>query len=594
MTPPGPTTHPDPALLAIARGDEPADLLLANARVVNVFTGQIHPANVAIHHASGRIAGVGEYTRARERIDLRGAYLAPGFVDAHMHVESTMLTPRAFVPLALVRGTTGAVFDPHEIANVLGIPGIRFLMDNAAELPFDAWFALSSCVPASHLETSGASLSAADLAPLFSDPRVVALAELMNYPAAVAGAPEVLDKIRLGLAHHVVDGHAPGLSGLALQAYAAAGINSDHECTSAPEALEKLAAGFTIFIREGSAAQNLAALLPAVTPANHHRFCFATDDRHPADLVAEGHIDHAIRKAVAAGLDPVLAIAMASINVARHYRRPFVGAIAPGYTANMVVFDDLANITPRSTYFRGHAVAQDSRFTALLTHLAPHSAPHAAALSPPVRLPQGFGPHAFRVPSPASTPPLIRIIAVNARQLLTTELREPASLALDGHSHVIAADPARDLLKLAVIERHTGSGRIGLGFVRGFGLSRGAIASTVGHDSHNLAVAGCTDADMALAARTVADMHGGLCAVAEGQVLATLPLPIAGLISDQPAQTVIARQRVLLDATRALGCSMPDPFMPLSFLPLAVIPHLKLTDHGLVDVDRFAITSLFV
>ena len=555
----------DPRLLAIARGDEPADLLLAGGQVVNVFSGDIVPTSIAIHFGTdgGRIAGVGDYTQARRTIDLAGALVAPGFIDAHMHVESTMLPPSQFVTLAVPHGTTGAVFDPHEIANVLGVAGIRYIMDDAAGLPLNAMFALSSCVPASHLENSGARLEAADLEPLFDDPRVVALAEMMNFPGVVNARPEILAKVALGLRRHVVDGHAPGLTGRALQAYVGAGISSDHECTTRPEAEEKLSLGMQIYIREGSAARNLEALLPAVNAANAHRFCFCTDDRHPADLKHQGHIDHVVRRAVALGLSPVTALAMASINAARHYRVRDRGAIAPGYRADLIVFDDLRDIRPRQVYFQGELIAQDGEY--LVKKL---NSPRPAPPSSGIRLPQGIEEASFHIRSNGGT--TLRVIGMHADQLVTDALTMRALTR--GGLHI--ADPPRDLLKLAVVERHRGTGNVGLGFVKGFGFKSGALASTVGHDSHNLAIVGTNDMDMLIAARALEAAGGGQCVVQNGRVLALLSLPIAGLMSDQPADTVIALQARLLEASRAIGCPHPDPFMPLSFLPLPVIPHL--------------------
>lgn len=577
--------HPPvtPELLAVARGDAPADLLLRNARIVNVFTREVLPGSVAV--IGGRIASVGPDRDAREVVDLAGAHLAPGLIDAHMHVESTMLPPSEFITLALPHGTTGVVLDPHEIANVLGVPGVRALMKDAAGLPMDFMFALSSCVPSCHLETSGARLEAADLEPLFADERVVALAEMMNFPGVVHADPGVLAKVNLGLRRAIVDGHAPGLRGDHLQAYAAAGISSDHECTTIDEAREKLRLGLQIAIRQGSAARNLAALLPLVTPENAHRFCFCTDDRHPADLRDEGHIDQVVRLAINAGMDPVLALTIGSFNTACHYGRRDTGAIAPARWADMIVCDDLGTLTISRVYSRGRLVAKDGEYLGPRNQL-PDS---VRALFPDsaVHLPPDLSPHSFEIPAgPGAT--RIRVIGMDPHQLVTE------SLVLDGtrSSGLWVADPARDIMKIAVIERHTGSGRIGLGFVRGFGLRRGAIASTVGHDAHNLAVLGTNDADMLIAARALAEAGGGQCAVDGGRVLAVLPLPIAGLMSDQPAQTVIDQQHALLEATRALGCPHHDPFMPLSFMPLPVIPHLKISDLGLVDVDRFAVVPL--
>lgn len=579
--PPNPGNAPiTPELLAVARGEAPADVLLTSAKVINVFNGTIEHANVAIH--ADRFAGIGDYTAAKQVVDLRGAFLAPGFIDAHMHVESTSLPPSQFVRLAVPHGTTGVVLDPHEIANVLGLPGIRYIMDDAAGLPINAMFALSSCVPSSHLETSGARLEAADLAPLFDDPRVVALAEMMNFPGVVHADPGVLAKVNLGLAPRIVDGHAPGLRGKPLQAYLAAGISSDHECTTAAEALEKLARGMRIYIREGSAARNLEALLPAVTPSTIGRFCFCTDDRHPGDLADEGHIDHIVRKTIALGLDPIAAITIATLNPAAHYRKRDLGAIAPGYFADAIVFDDLHKPVPRLTFHHGRLAARDGV-------LVESAMPGAARPQPPrspLRLPR-LDERSFAIPATSGVT-RIRVIGMDPHQLVTEHLLLPPAVR-DNH---YVADTERDLLKMCVIERHRATGNIGRGFIKGFGLKKGAIASTVGHDSHNLAVLGTNDADMLAAARALEACGGGQVAVQDGRVLALFPLPIAGLMSDQPAQTVIAQQRALMQASHALGCPHHDPFMPLSFMPLPVIPSLKLSDLGLVDVVQFAIVPL--
>lgn len=575
--------------MAVCRGDAPADLCLTNAKVINVFTREVLAGSVRVH--GGRIASVqGEGSAAApalQTIDLHGAYLAPGFIDAHMHVESTMLPPSEFITLAAPHGTTGVVLDPHEIANVHGIEGIRFIMENASGLPLNFLFGVSSCVPSSPLETAGASLSADDLAPLFEDDRVVALAEMMNFPGVFLGVPEVLDKVNLGLARRIVDGHSPGLRGLLLQAYAAAGISSDHECTTADEAMEKLRAGMRVYIREGSAARNLEALLPLVTPANAHRFSFCTDDRHPGDLRDEGHIDHVVRKAIGLGLDPLIALSIASIYTAQHYRRSDLGAIAPGYQADLIVFDDLADIRPKTVYHAGEPVAQDG------VYIGPRRSieRRGAVGGPSVRLPASLDAGSFRIPiGPLGAASKVRVIGMDPHQLVTAHLTlEPRTC--DG---AYVADPERDILKLAVIERHRATGNIGLGFVHGFAFGEGALASTVGHDSHNLAVVGTNDEDMLAAARALEDAGGGQCVVRGGEVLALLPLPIAGLMSDESAEVVIEQQAALLDAAHALGCPHHDPFMPLSFLPLPVIPSLKLSDLGLVDVEKFEVVPLEV
>ena len=603
-----PIARTDPALLAVARGDATADLAIDNARVVNVFTRRVERASIAIH--AGRIAAIAPDIKANTRLDAAGAFALPGLIDAHMHVESTMLMPREFARLAVAHGTTAAVLDPHEIANVLGLPGIRMLMDDAAGAPIHALWMASSCVPASHMETSGQSLDLAAIRQLLSDPRVLGLAEMMNFPGVVNASPEVLAKVAAGLERGRVDGHAPGLRGRALQAYAAAGISSDHECFTREEAEEKIALGMQVYIREGSAARNLEALLPAVTPQTLHRFCFCTDDRHPGDLAGEGHIDHVVRRAIALGMDPIDAIIIATINPANHYNLRDLGAIAPGRLADLVLVDDLKTFQPHAVFFEGEQVAQDGEFTGKPPALRPPLPPPAGegwgegsvSSSPPtlreppapkragkVVLSDNFSPSSLAIPAPA-TPCRIRVIGMDPHQLIT-ECMELAPRIERGQ---LVADPPRDICKLAVIERHGHTGAIGLGFIQGFKLPRGALASTIGHDSHNLAVVGTSDADMAMAARAVADAGGGQAVAANGRVLAVLPLPIAGLISSEPVATVIAQQRALLDAAHALGCPIDDPFMPLSFMPLVVIPHLKLSDQGLVDVDRFDFVPLVV
>ncbi|MFM9958676.1 MAG: adenine deaminase [Phycisphaerales bacterium] len=589
---------PSPELLAVCRGDAPADAVFVNARIVDVFGGEVIPGAFSV--SRGRFANVFTLppgASAVKTIDLKGAFVCPGLIDAHMHVESTMMPPSTFAGLASAHGTASVVADPHEIANVLGAPGIRWMMENGRGAPVRFLWAVSSCVPSCHLETSGARLEVDDLRTLFDNAdadgtEVVALAEMMNFPGVVNGDASVLAKVGLGLARRIVDGHAPRLSGPRLQAYVSAGISSDHECTSADEAREKLRLGMRVFIRQGSAARNLEAMLPLVTPATKSRFCFCTDDRHPADLLREGHIDHVVRLAIEGGLDPVTAITLGTLNTAEHYRRADLGAIAPGRHADFVVFDDLGSFVPRQTYSAGVLVAEDG---------ASLSSPRAVTrpCGGGVTLPGSLSASSFRVPAPAGASTQgcrIRVIGMDPRQIVTEHLVEAARV----EGGVIVADPVsgdgrgRDILKLAVIERHRGSGNIGLGFVKGFGFSNGAIASTVGHDAHNLAVVGDNDEDMLVAARALADCGGGQCAVRGGRALAVLPLPIAGLMSDWPAPELIARQHALHEATRGLGCPHADPFMPLSFLPLPVIPRLKLSDLGLVDVERFEVVAVVV
>lgn len=565
-----------PRTLAVARGDEPADLLLRNARLINVLSGEIHPAEVAI--AGPLIAGVGEGYGARREIDLGGRFLCPGFLDAHVHIESSMVPPAEFARAVVPRGVTTVITDPHEIANVLGLEGVRFMLGDAAGSPLDVRVNAPSCVPATHLETSGARLEAADLAALLSEPKVLGLAEVMNFPGVVQGDPEILSKL---CAFHgrVIDGHCPGLSGHRLSAYAAAGISSDHECVTVEEAREKLRVGLAIFLREASNARNLHDLLPLVTPANERRLCLCTDDRHPIDLLGEGSIDHLVRLAIAAGTDPVTAIRMATLNTAEHYRLKDRGAIAPGRRADLVVFSDLSAPRAEEVFVSGELLAQEGRMVHDRRHRRYDHLPRTVHLDPE-RLD-------FAIRAAGSQ---ARVIGAIPDQLITRHLTLPVPV----RGGWAQADPERDLLKMAVVERHRGTGGMGLGFVQGIGLTRGAIAGTVAHDHHNLVVIGADDVSMRTAARAVARAGGGL-AVAEGErERSVLPLPIAGLMSDWEIEHVRDRLQSLLDDCHRLGARLRDPFMAMSFLALEVIPALKLTDKGLVDVERFEVVGLFV
>lgn len=561
-------------LIRLARGQEPADLLLQGGRLINVFTGDIHEADIAIQ--GSRIVGIGEGYTAREVIPLRGRFVAPGFIDAHVHIESSMVPPPEFARAVVPHGTTTVIIDPHEIANVLGLDGIRYMLNAAKYNPLSVFVMLPSCVPASPLGTAGATLYWYDLQPLLSSPWVLGLAEMMNYPGVINGDPVVLDKLR-AFAHVVRDGHAPQLTGRDLAAYAAAGMSSDHECTTAAEALEKARLGMYVFVRESSVARNLADLLPTITPANSRRFCFCTDDRHPADLLDEGHIDALIRKAVRLGLDPVTAIRLATLNTAEHYRLHDRGAIAPGRLADLVVFSDLYDLRPELVFRHGVLVAENER---------PLWEPpnRKVALRNTINI--AWDQVRFRIPARGRR---IHVIGAVRDQVITRHLIEEATIA-DGEA---VADPGRDLLKIAVIERHRATGQVGLGFVKGIGLRRGALASSVAHDHHNIVVVGADDRSMETAVRAVAEAGGGMAAAEGETVLSRLPLPIAGLMSDQPIETVRREMDAVLAAARALGSELPNPLMTLSFLALEVIPELKLTDQGLVDVVRFERIPLF-
>lgn len=569
---------PTPAQLArriaVARGDEPADLIVAGGQLINVFSGEIYPADVAL--ADGFVAGIGT-SRGREYIDATGLFVAPGFIDAHIHIESTMLTPAEFARVVVPLGTTTVVADPHEIANVWGLAGIDYMLESTADLPLSVFFMLPSCVPATALESAGAQLGTAELATLIDHPRVLGLAEVMNYPGVIRGDTDVLAKIRLA-GHKSVDGHAPGLSGAALNAYVAAGIGSDHESTSLSEATEKLRAGMQIFIREGTVAKNLAALLPLVTPATAWRCGLVTDDRHPTDLLTEGHVDFLLRRAVAAGLSPLTAIALVTASPAAHFRLGDRGAVAPGYRADLALIDSLETFRARIVIAGGCVVARDG---SLCIDLPPSMRAPAPAIDigwsnlGPIALPANGHRHG-------------KVIDLIPNQLTTGRAVLPM-LIRDGCA---IADPSRDLCKLIVVERHHATGSVGVGFVRGFGLQAGALASTVAHDSHNIVVAGTSDAELMFALRAVEQIGGGLVAVRTGAILAAVPLPIAGLMSDRSGPQVAAQMCAVLDAAHGLGSYLDDPFMALSFLALPVIPALRLTDRGLVDVERFTVVPV--
>jgi adenine deaminase len=575
--------RPDEAALAhriaVASGDQPADLVLRGARVLSVFTGELLDADVAV--AGEYVAGLGGYA-GREVVDVTGLILLPGLVDAHMHIESTKLMVDEFARAVLPSGTTTVVLDPHEIANVFGPDGVRALLASAGEMPLDYYIMVSSCVPAGPFESSACTVEASDIAGLLkSEPRAIGLAELMDFPGVVRADPAVLAKIGVArAAGRHIDGHAPGLSGNRLNAYLAAGVGSDHECTSYREALEKRRLGMQIMIREGSAARNAEALIPLVIEHGPANCMLCTDDSEPHLLLRSGHMNRVVRRAVALGCPAADAVTMASLHAARWHRLWEHGAVAPGYLADIVAVEDLERFAPVRVWKRGRLVAEDGR---------PAPVPKAAV--------PGWMRNSVHIPTLTGADFVIaasgqvRVIGVAPGTIVTR------NLVLDAASRrgAAVADPARDIAKVAVIERHRGTGRIGLGFVTGFGLRRGALASTHAHDAHNLVVVGVDEADMAIAANRLGQLGGGQVAVAAGNVLAELALPIGGLVSDQPAEQVAAAAERLEQAASAdLGATLPAPLMAMSFLALSVIPELKITDLGLVDTVRFERTPLEV
>lgn len=562
-------------LLEVARGDRPAELYFRNARLINTISHEIEEAGIAV--SDGRIAGIGEY-EANEVVDLKGGFLAPALLDGHIHIESTLLTPPEFARAVVPLGTGGVFCDPHEIANVLGARGIQYMLDSSEGLPLNVWVMIPSCVPATHMETAGAAMSAADMAPFLSHPRVLGIAEVMNFPGVILGIQEVLEKVALGK-NRRIDGHAPGVRGKWLNAYAAAGIGTDHESTQLEEAREKLRRGMAVFIREGSTAKNLDALLPLVKPETAQYFAFVSDDRHADELLVEGHMNATLRKAVKKGLDPILAVAMASTNTARIFGVTETGALTPGKFADFVLFEDLKEFRPLRVWSRGKEVAREGQ---LLVDIAKYE---TKSVSNTVHLPD-LTARSFDVKQRG---------AVNIIDIIPDQIVTGSSVAtLPSHDGCLSADPEQDIAKLVVIERHGKGATIGRGFVRGLGIKSGAFASTVAHDSHNLICAGMSDEDTLLAAQTLDACGGGWVVVQNGKVLAQLALPVAGLMSDRSAVEITPDLDALHHAAKSIGCRLSSPFMALSFLALPVIPSLKLTDLGLVDVNKFSLVDLEV
>ena len=560
--------------LSVARGEAPAELVFRNARLVNVLSGEIYLESVAVD--DGRIVGLGDY-EGKKVIDLAGAYLAPSFIDGHFHVESTMLTVPEFTRAAVPHGTGAMVIDPHEYANVLGFDGIRYVLESSKNLPIDFFIMLPSCVPATHLESAGARFTAHDLASMIADDRIAGIAELMNYPGVFLGMESELAKIKTGKGKSI-DGHAPGLRGKNLNAYALAGVRSDHESTDLEEAREKLRLGLHLLLREGSTERNLEHLISLVTPQNSTNCSFATDDKLAGDLVSEGHIDHSVRKAIRLGIPPITAIQMATINTARHYRLKNFGAIAPRFWADFIVFEDFEKLVIKQTYKKGVLVAENGKY--LATH------PPTVAQPRNTMNMRYSAPKDFQVK--ANGAKKIKVIEIIPQQIVT--LSTSATPKIENGE--IVSDLERDILKLVVVERHHATGNVGVGFVRGFKMKRGALGSTVAHDAHNVVVVGTNDRDITAAIEALEKIGGGQVAVADGKIISALELPIAGLVSDQPLERVIQSIDGLNAAAKKLGCELDAPFMSLSFLSLSPIPALKLTDQGLIDAVKMKIIDL--
>lgn len=564
-------------LIHVANGRQKADMVLKNANIINVFTESIEVGDVAV--VDGMIAGIGTYEGVVER-DMTGKYLCPGFIDGHIHLESSMVAPTEFEKAVLPHGTTAVVTDPHEIANVAGCEGIEFMLKYTQDMTLDVLFVVPSCVPATGLDEAGACLEAADIAPFYDNDRVIGLAEMMNSFGVNQADPAILDKINATLEHQrIIDGHAPLLSGQELNGYVAAGIRSDHECSNAQEAKEKFARGQWIMVREGTAAHNLEALLPLFEAPYARRIMLVTDDKHPCDLLRDGHIDAIVRKAVQRGVDPITAIKAGTYNAASYFGLVNNGAIAPGYCADIAVLDNLTDLNVLEVYKDGVLVAEGGK--SLVESTVPEMGQQI----------QERVYHSFHVdPVDASKLALekkgehIRVIDLNARELLTTE-RTAGWSCQEGCADGV--DPEEDIVKIVALERHKNTGHIGKGFLGKYGLKKGAVATSVGHDSHNLVVAGTNDEDIACAANRVIENEGGLAIALNGEIVADLPLQIAGLMSTLPLEEVDQRLEEMKAILREWGIPEEiDPFMTLSFVSLPVIPFLRLNTYGVIDVNQ--------
>lgn len=570
--------------VAAATGSKKAELVLKNAQIVNVFTQSVETGDIAIE--GGYIVGIGNYEGITEK-DLGGAYVCPGFLDGHIHIESSMTSPGEFERAVVPHGTIAVITDPHEIANVAGTAGIRFMMQSAQKLDLDVYFMLPSCVPATDLDESGAELLARDLEPFYADEKVLGLAEMMNAFGVTHGDKGCFEKlVQARSLKKAIDGHAPALSGKELNAYVTAGIRSDHECSDFEEAKEKFARGQWIMIRQGTAAKNLKVLMGMFEDPYYQRCLLVTDDKHPGDLIRIGHIDAIIREAVSMGADPIRAIRMGTLNAAAYFGLHDMGAVAPGYKADLAVFDDLRTLNVKQVYKGGKLVAENGKmlhqkekntdWSTEIKERVFHSFHRVPITVEELQLKETTGTHQ-------------RVIDMVAHELITKERIEEWK-ELPGVAPGV--DISRDIVKLAAIERHKNTGHVGLGFLGKYGLKKGAVATSIGHDSHNLVIAGVTDEDMVLAGNRVIENGGGLAIALEGKVLADLPLPIGGLMADEPVEVVDEKLEHMKKLSVELGISEDiDAFMTLAFISLPVIPKLRLNTYGVVDVEKHQVVE---
>lgn len=562
------------SLISVAKGEHPADLLITNAKIINVFSGEIEEGNIAV--TGEYIAGIGDYASGKDIHDAQGKYVIPGYINAHVHIESSMLDVAEYALTVVPRGTLGIVTDLHELANVLGIEAFDYVASVCENLPLDFYFMAPSCVPATNLETSGAVIDISALEDILKKPGVIGLGEMMNYPGVLNKDDNVLKKLEM-FQGHIIDGHAPGLGGKDLSAYISAGIYSDHECVTLEEAREKLAKGMYIMMREGSSEKNLESLVPLVNDKNYHRCMLVTDDRNVFSLKQEGDMDWAVYRAVSLGLDPVRAVQLATINPAQYLGLKNVGAISPGYFANMIILSDFENMQTEEVFYRGLLVGVGKE---------PNFTPRVGRTSQPINTirVKEFDISELALKPAGAEMPVINIIP---DQIVTKKTMEKPKL----ENGFVVADIERDILKIVVVERHKKTGNIGVGLIKGYGLKKGAIASSVAHDSHNIIVVGTNDGDIVKAINEVKAMQGGLVVVLDGQVIGAMALPLAGILSLEPAGVAVAQLDDIETLVKEMGVSVESPFTLLSFMALPVIPEIRITDKGIVDVNKFEIIA---